>query len=242
MPRWQRSLLPAVLGADHADRGARRRAPAAVAARLGRRPDHVRLRAGARRGGRVARTRSTRPAGGSSIDVSRTGGLRSGVGPARFRSRSAVGTSPCRRSHRHGRRRGGRGDLHRRDLLRAAPDAAGGGAVVRGRAVYAALYTGAGGYRVGDLLAGIAPRSSRRPGACSCGRGASSCCRCTSATAGCRPSRSWRVQEARRAERDRIAREMHDVLAHRISLLTLHAGALEFPRRAARGDRSRRAR
>jgi signal transduction histidine kinase len=37
-----------------------------------------------------------------------------------------------------------------------------------------------------------------------------------------------RAQEARRLDRERIAREMHDVLAHRISLLTLHAGALEF--------------
>jgi signal transduction histidine kinase len=37
-----------------------------------------------------------------------------------------------------------------------------------------------------------------------------------------------RVAQAREAERRRIAREMHDVLAHRISLLSVHAGALEF--------------
>jgi signal transduction histidine kinase len=36
------------------------------------------------------------------------------------------------------------------------------------------------------------------------------------------------VEQAREGERRRIAREMHDVLAHRISLLSLHAGALEF--------------
>ncbi|GAB7048822.1 sensor histidine kinase [Catenuloplanes indicus] len=37
-----------------------------------------------------------------------------------------------------------------------------------------------------------------------------------------------RVAQARQLERTRIAREMHDVLAHRISLLSLHAGALEI--------------
>ena len=35
-------------------------------------------------------------------------------------------------------------------------------------------------------------------------------------------------EDARAAERRRIAREMHDVLAHRLSLLSVHAGALEF--------------
>lgn len=37
-----------------------------------------------------------------------------------------------------------------------------------------------------------------------------------------------RVAQARTNERARIAREMHDVLAHRISLVTMHAGALSY--------------
>jgi signal transduction histidine kinase len=36
------------------------------------------------------------------------------------------------------------------------------------------------------------------------------------------------VEQARDAERRRIAGEMHDVLAHRVTLLAVHAGALEF--------------
>ncbi|MGW0435586.1 sensor histidine kinase [Micromonospora sp. NPDC003197] len=37
-----------------------------------------------------------------------------------------------------------------------------------------------------------------------------------------------KVAEARQAERARIAREMHDVLAHRLSLLAAYAGAIEY--------------
>ncbi|MDQ3632754.1 MAG: histidine kinase [Actinomycetota bacterium] len=43
-------------------------------------------------------------------------------------------------------------------------------------------------------------------------------------------------EQARAAERRRIAREMHDVLAHRLSLLSVHAGALEFHPDAPAGE------
>ncbi|SDG85166.1 Signal transduction histidine kinase [Sinosporangium album] len=50
-----------------------------------------------------------------------------------------------------------------------------------------------------------------------------------------------REERARHLERERIAREMHDVLAHRISLLSLHAGALEFRPDAPAAEISRAA-
>jgi signal transduction histidine kinase len=40
----------------------------------------------------------------------------------------------------------------------------------------------------------------------------------------------WRMAQARTTERARIAREMHDVLAHRLSLVAMHAGALSYRR------------
>src|SRR2546421_557354 len=49
-------------------------------------------------------------------------------------------------------------------------------------------------------------------------------------------SREEHARHARIAERQRIAREMHDVLAHRLSLLSLQAGALEVTPSAAAGD------
>lgn len=50
-----------------------------------------------------------------------------------------------------------------------------------------------------------------------------------------------RVEQARHLERERIAREMHDVLAHRLSLLSVHAGALEYRPDAPADDVARAA-
>lgn len=39
-----------------------------------------------------------------------------------------------------------------------------------------------------------------------------------------------KVERARREERENIARDMHDTLSHRLSLVAIHAGALSYPR------------
>ncbi|OJF15320.1 sensor histidine kinase [Couchioplanes caeruleus] len=50
-----------------------------------------------------------------------------------------------------------------------------------------------------------------------------------------------RAERARREAREEIAREMHDVLGHRLSLLSVHAGALEFNLQAPREEIARAA-
>jgi signal transduction histidine kinase len=52
---------------------------------------------------------------------------------------------------------------------------------------------------------------------------------------------SSRVAEARANERARIAREMHDVLAHRISLVAMHSGALAFRKDLTQDETTRTA-
>nr|WP_202437545.1 histidine kinase [Streptomyces sp. SID5910] len=50
-----------------------------------------------------------------------------------------------------------------------------------------------------------------------------------------------RAEQAQRLAREAIAREMHDVLAHRLTLLSVHAGALEFRPDASRAEVARAA-
>jgi signal transduction histidine kinase len=50
-----------------------------------------------------------------------------------------------------------------------------------------------------------------------------------------------RAEQAQRLAREAIAREMHDVLAHRLTLLSVHAGGLEFRPDASREEVARAA-
>ncbi|MFY1577643.1 sensor histidine kinase [Verrucosispora sp. WMMD703] len=50
-----------------------------------------------------------------------------------------------------------------------------------------------------------------------------------------------RAEHAAREAREALAREMHDVLGHRLSLLSVHAGALTYSRDAPAEDRARAA-
>ena len=83
-------------------------------------------------------------------------------------------------------------------------------------------------------------RSPPADGACSSGPAGSCCCRLRERALRAEADQELHEEQARVAERTRIAREMHDVLAHRISLLALHAGGLEvrpdLPPRAGPGD------
>jgi signal transduction histidine kinase len=54
-------------------------------------------------------------------------------------------------------------------------------------------------------------------------------------------AQSEHAEHVRAMERTRIAREMHDVLAHRISLLSMHAGSLEFSPGASQEEVARAA-
>jgi signal transduction histidine kinase len=229
MPRWQRSLLPAVLGADHADRGR----PGSAHLPRSLRDWVVDLimfgfalalgAAGAWQDGKHA------PGWWTVLDVL--------IGLV------ACGALWIRRDHPLAVGLGTIG-------LSAFSGMAGGAAVVAiftvaiycpprrtlqvmvlsfaASAVYAALYTGAGTYHVGDLLAGIAAAIIAAAWGLFVRARRELVLSLHERNRQLHAEQELRVQDAQRAERDRIAREMHDVLAHRISLLSLHAGALEY--------------
>jgi signal transduction histidine kinase len=229
MPRWQRELLPAMLGADHVDRGQ----PGGVHLPRSLRDWVVdlimfgfALAVGA---AGVWQDAKHAPGWWTVIDVL--------IGLA------ACGALWVRRDHPLAVGLGAIG-------LSAFSGMAGGAAVVAmftvaiycqprrtlqvmvfsfvTSAVYAALYTGAGTYHVGDLLAGIAAAIIAAAWGLFVRARRELVLSLHERNRQLQAEQELRVQDAQRAERNRIAREMHDVLAHRISLLSLHAGALEY--------------
>jgi signal transduction histidine kinase len=94
--------------------------------------------------------------------------------------------------------------------------------------IYSALYTGSGGYHTGSMIVGLVVTIATAAFGLFVRVRRELVLSLRERNRRLQDEQVWRVEEARRAERNRIAREMHDVLAHRISLLSLHAGALEF--------------
>jgi signal transduction histidine kinase len=229
MPRWQRSLLPAVLGADHGDRGQ----PGGVHLPRSLRDWVVDLImfGFALAVGAAGVWTDAKHAPGWLIAINVLVGL------------AACGALWVRRDHPLAV---GLGAVS----VSAVAGMAGGAAVVgiftvaiycqprralqlmvfsfATSAVYAALYTGAGTYRFSDLLAGIAFSIIAAAWGLFVRARRELVLSLHERNRQLHAEQEMRVQDAQRAERDRIAREMHDVLAHRISLLSLHAGALEY--------------
>jgi signal transduction histidine kinase len=94
--------------------------------------------------------------------------------------------------------------------------------------IYSALYTGSGGYHTGSMIVGLVVTIATAAFGLFVRVRRELVLSLRERNRRLQDEQVWRVEEARRAERNRIAREMHDVLAHRISLLSLHAGALEY--------------
>jgi signal transduction histidine kinase len=229
LPRWQRELLPAMLGADHADRD-------------GGRDQHL--------------PRSLRD---WVVDLIMFGfALALGAAGAWQDSKTAapgwmvidvvVGLAACglvwvRRDHPLA--------VGVATVLVSAFSGMAGGAAVCGiftvaiycvprrtiqvallsfaaSGIYAALYMPNGKYRLGDAAMGVIAAIAAAAVGLFVRARRELVLSLHERNRRLQADQEWRMQEARRAERDRIAREMHDVLAHRISLLSLHAGALEF--------------
>jgi signal transduction histidine kinase len=229
MPRWQRSLLPAVLGADHADRG---------------QPGGVHL------------PRSLRD---WVVDLIMFGfALALGTAGAWQDAKHATmwlvivdvvaGLAVCgalwvRRDHPFA--------VGMAAVVCSAFFGMAGGAAVCGLftvaiycvprrtvqlllvsfaacGIYAALYTNSVGYHTGNLILGLIASIAAAAVGLFVRARRELVLSLHERNRQLQDEQVWRVEEARRAERNRIAREMHDVLAHRISLLSLHAGALEF--------------
>ena len=229
MPRWQRSLLPAMLGADHADRGGRQGAHLPRTLRdwvvdLIMFGFSVALGAAG-----VWQNAGAAPRWWIAIDVV-VGLAVCGALWVRRDHPLAVGVASVVVSAFSGM--AGAAALcaiftvaiycvPRRTIQVVLLSAVATG-------VYAALYTTDGNYRTADAVVGLIAAVAAAAFGLFVRARRELVLSLHERNRRLQADQERRMQEARRSERDRIAREMHDVLAHRISLLSLHAGALEF--------------